>query len=68
MEGKGQQNTSFMATEFQKLGCISLQTVPIIVENGSKCLIINAVLDDGSTETNLNADIAAKFDLYGEIQ
>ena len=68
MEGKGQQNTSFMATEFQKLGCISLQTVPIIVENGSKSLIINAVLDDGSTETNLNADIVAKFDLYGEIQ
>ena len=68
MEGEEQQNTSFMATKCQKLGCISLQTVPIIVENGSKSLIINALLDDGSTQTYLNADIAGKLGLHGEIQ
>ena len=49
-----------MAIEYQKLGCISLRTVPIIVENGSKSLIINALLDDGSTQKYLNADIAAQ--------
>ena len=47
--------------------CISLQTVPVIVENGSKSLIINALLDDGSTQTYLNADIAAKLGLHGDI-
>ena len=67
MEGEEQQNTSFVATECQKLGCISLQTVPVIVENGSKSLIINALLDDGSTQTYLNADIAAKLGLHGDI-
>ena len=67
MEGEEQQNTSFMGTEYQKMGCISLRTVPIIVENGSKSLIINALLDDGSTQTYLNEDIAAKLDLNGEI-
>ena len=68
MEGEEQQNTSFMATECQKLGFISLQTVPIIVENGNKGLIINALLDNGSTQTYLNADIAAKFSLHGKKQ
>ena len=67
MEGEEQQNTSFMATECQKLGCISLKTVPIIVENGSKSLIINPLLGDGTTQTCLNADIAAKLGLHGEI-
>ena len=67
MEGEEQQNTSFVATKCQKLGCISLQTVPVIVENGSKSLIINALLDDGSTQTYLNADIAAKLGLHGDI-
>ena len=57
-----------MATERQKLGCISLRTVPIIVENGSKSLKINALLDDGSTQTYLNADIAEKLGLHEEIR
>ena len=30
--------------------------------------IINALLDDGSTETYLNVDIAAKLGLHGEIR
>ena len=30
--------------------------------------IINALLDDGSTQTYLNADIAAKLGLHGEIR
>ena len=55
-------------TECQKLGCISLWAESIIVENGSKSLIINALLDDGSIQTYLNADIAAKLGLHGEIR
>lgn len=31
-------------------------------------LIMNALLDDGSTETYLNVDIAAKLGLHGEIR
>ena len=67
MEEEEQQNASFMETECQKLVCISLQRVPIIVENRSKSLIINALLDDGSTQTYLNGDIAANLDLHGEL-
>ena len=60
-EGVEQGNTSFMATECQKLGCISLRTVRIVVENRSKSLTIDALLDDGSTQKYLIVDIAAKL-------
>ena len=56
-----------MATKCLKLGCILLRVMPVIVKNGSKILLINAVLDDGSTQTYLNVDIAAKLSLHGEI-
>ena len=69
MERDEQRNTSFMVTECQKLECISLRTVPIVSENRSKSLIINALLDDESTQTFLNAyDIAAKLGLHVEIR
>ena len=60
-KGEEQGNTSFMATECQKLGCISLRTVRIVVENGSESLTIDALLDDGSTQKYLIVDIAAKL-------
>ena len=41
--------------------------MPIIAENGSKSLIINTLLDDGSTQTDQNADTAAKFGLQHEV-
>ena len=37
------------------------------MKNGSKSLIMNAILDDGSTQTYLNTDIAVKLALNGEI-
>ena len=37
---------------------ISLRTVPIIVRNGHKSLTINALLDDGSSKTYINSDVA----------
>ena len=55
-------------TECQKLECISSQAVPIIAENGSKSLIINALFNDESTQTYLNVDIASKLDLNGKTR
>ena len=52
----------------QKLGCILLRTVPIRVKNGSKSLTINALLDDGSTQTYLNADIAQSWAYMGKYR
>ena len=45
---------------------VALRTIPVIVRNGSRSLTVNALLDDGSTRTFLNSDVAAELGLYGE--
>jgi len=45
---------------------IALRTVPVILRNGSKSLRVNALLDDGSTKTYINSDVAAELGLVGE--
>ena len=42
---------------------IALRTIPVIVRNGAKSIAINALLDDGSTRTYINADVAAELGL-----
>ena len=44
---------------------IALQTVPGILKNGDRTLEINTLLDDASTKSYINADVADKLDLQG---
>ena len=66
MEGEEQHGGGGNRTQWSALLAISLHTVSIIVENRGKSLIINTLLDDGSTQRYLNADIASKLDLHVE--
>ncbi|XP_065677463.1 uncharacterized protein LOC124808610 [Hydra vulgaris] len=47
---------------------ISLRTVPVILRNGYKKVVVNALLDDGSTKTYLNSDVAAEWSLKGKTE
>ena len=42
---------------------IALRTIPVIVSNGSKDIQINALLEDSSIKTYINADVAAELKL-----
>lgn len=44
---------------------IALRTVPLYLINGTKKKMVNALLDDASTKTYLNADVAAELGLEG---
>jgi Aspartyl protease len=44
---------------------IALRTVPVVLKNGDTLVSVNALLDDGSTRTYLNADVAAQLGLVG---
>ena len=44
---------------------IALRTVPVIVRNNSKTLRVNALLDDASTKSFINSDVAAQLELKG---
>ena len=44
----------------------SSQTVPVILRKRSQNIVLNTLLDDGSTKTYINSDVAAELNLEGE--
>ena len=44
-------------------GTIALRTIPVYIRNGNQKLQVNALMDDTSTETYINADVAAELGL-----
>ena len=45
---------------------IAMRTIPVLIEHASRKLQVNALLDDCSTKTYINADIAAELGLEGK--
>ena len=44
---------------------LTLRTVPVVVKNGERRMIVNALLDDGRTKTYINGDVPAELGLEG---
>ena len=56
-----------MMSETSKgMGNVALRTVTVYLKNGDCTLKINALLDDASTKTYINAEIAAELGLQGD--
>jgi len=49
-------------------GTIALRTIPVYLTNGKKKIKVNALLDDASTKTYINSDVAAELGLQGQLQ
>ena len=47
---------------------LALRTVLVVVKNGERRMIVNALPDDGSTKTYINGDVAAELRLEGSSQ
>ena len=47
---------------------LALRTVPVFLKNGNRRIKVNALLDEASTKTYLNADVAAELGLQGHPQ
>ena len=47
---------------------LALRAVPVVVKNGERRMIVNALLDDGSSKTYINGDVAAELGLEGSTQ
>ena len=47
---------------------IALRTVPVILTNGSRSVKVNALLDDASTKTYINSDVAAELGVQGTTE
>ena len=62
------QETTMVTQGNMRPGFIGLRTVPIILINGDRSIRVNALLDDASTKTYLNADVAAELGLQGRTE
>ena len=47
---------------------VSMRTVPVVLFNGKKSVVANALLDDGSTRSYVNEDVAAQLGVQGHTQ
>lgn len=61
-------NSSQVQNELISTSVISLRTIPVRISHGGKEILINALLDDGSTQTFINSDIADFLRLPRENQ
>ena len=52
----------------QASGTIALRTIPVYLKNGTKRIKVNALLDDASTKTYINSDVAAELGLHGQLK
>ena len=68
-EGKAQnQPMTMMTQDHVETEFIGLRTVPVILKNGDRSVKVNALLDDASTKTYVNADVAAEIGLKGKTE
>ena len=56
-----------MLSESARPNLIALRTVPVLLKNGHRTLRVNALLDDASTRSYLNADVAAELGVQGAL-
>ena len=63
---EGKEQTTMVTENNIRTNFIGLRTVPVILKKGEQSLKINALLDDASTKSYVNADIATELGLQGK--
>ena len=62
------QQITMVTQNSSKSDLIARRTVPVILKNGERSLKVNALLDEASTKTYLNTDVAAELGLHGRTE
>lgn len=70
IEGKSTQRLVTMETygEQERQQAVALRTIPIVLKNGKRRLLVNCLLDEGSDTTYVNEDVVEELGLAGEKQ
>ena len=63
--GPGDQTLSTVSNNDSQ---VALRTIPVILSNGKNKLVVNAVLDDGSTKSYVNFDDAFQLGTHSTVQ
>ena len=56
-----------METSIKEAQFVALHTIPVVVKKGKRQLVINAMLDDYSTKSYINSDVASRLGLQGKV-
>ena len=62
-EEKNEDSEEYSHTAVKEGTKIALRTIPVVIRNGSRTVKVNALLDDGSTRTYINSDVANEINL-----
>ena len=65
---QGEKKTMHTAKPKYENEELVLRTVPVVLKNGNQKMVVNALLDDGSTKTYINEDVAKELKLEGQKQ
>ncbi|XP_065052322.1 uncharacterized protein LOC135681677 [Rhopilema esculentum] len=60
--------TTMVCSKSDVKGATALRTIPVVLKNGCRRLKLNALLDDASTQTYVNEDVAAELGLNGTFE
>ena len=64
-DGPGDQTLSTVSNNDSQ---VALRTIPVILSNGQNKLVINALLNDGSTKSYVNSDVAFQMGAHGTVK
>ena len=65
---EGKEQRTLLTQNKIRAAFIGLRTVPVILSNGVRSITVNALLDDASTKTYVNADVAAELGCTGKTE
>ena len=64
-DNQAERSHTTTTAEGTQTGFLALRTVPVILKNGNRAIKVNALLDEASTKTYINADVASELRLQG---
>ena len=68
LENKVEQHFNTSMESQEGVMVMALRTVPVKLRNGNREITVNALLDDGSTKSYINSDVAAELGLDGPVE
>ena len=63
---QGARSVTLTYGEHERQQAVALRTIPIVLKNGQRRLLVNCLLDEGSDTTRVNEDVVEELGLAGE--
>ena len=62
------EQTVHVTIQYRFIKNMIFQTTPVVLKKGNQKVVVNALIDDGSTKTYVNEDVATELKLKGPVE